>query len=101
MAARLWTYQAERFPLGKTVPLLAIFSAASINVSAFLAGRELPGISAYLAAFLLALTIFFQMRVCDEVKDQKIDAAYRPDRPIPRGLVSLRLIVSLGMASAV
>ncbi|MEM8792359.1 MAG: UbiA family prenyltransferase [Pseudomonadota bacterium] len=77
-----------------------IFSAASINVSAFLAGRELPDIGAYLAGFVLAISIFFQMRVCDEVKDHEIDAAYRPERPIPRGLVSLRLIVKLGLLSS-
>lgn len=99
LAARLWTYQAERFPLAKTVPLLAVFSAASITVSAVLAGRELPGIGGYLIGFGLVFILFFQLRVCDEVKDLEDDRAYRPERPIPRGLVSLRLIVSLGLAT--
>ena len=31
---RLWIYQRERFPLSRTALLLAVFSAASINVSA-------------------------------------------------------------------
>ncbi|MDN5567267.1 MAG: UbiA family prenyltransferase [Paracoccus sp. (in: a-proteobacteria)] len=95
----LWTYQRERFPLSKTAPLLAVFSAASICASAVLAGRPLPGPGAYLAGFFIAMTLFFQMRVCDEVKDQGDDRRYRPDRPIPRGLVSLRLIVGLGVVS--
>lgn len=99
LAARLWVYQAERFPLTKTVPLLAVFSAASINVSAFLAGRPLPGMFAYLIGFGLVLILFFQMRVCDEVKDLEDDKAYRPERPIPRGLVSLQLIVGLALAT--
>ncbi len=30
----LWIYQKERFPLFKTAPLLAVFSAASLSVSA-------------------------------------------------------------------
>ena len=93
----LWIYQSERFPLAKTVPLLGVFSAASINVSAFLAGRDLPGPTAYLTGFVLALILFFQMRVADEVKDAEDDAAYRPERPIPRGLVSLRTIVICGL----
>jgi 4-hydroxybenzoate polyprenyltransferase len=96
---RLWTYQAERFPLVKTVPLLVVFSASSVNVSAFLAGRDLPGWGAYAAAFVVALLLFFQLRVCDEIKDQEIDATYRPERPIPRGLVSLSLISGLGIAT--
>lgn len=96
----LWTYQAERFPLAKTAPLLAVFSAASLAVSAELAGRPLPGPGAFLAAFVVAMALFFQMRVCDECKDLAQDRLYRPERPIPRGLVSLGLIVSLGAATA-
>lgn len=97
--AKLWIYQAERFPLAKTVPLLAVFSAASINVSAVLAGRQPPAISGYVVGLILGLVIFFQMRVLDEVKDREVDAKYRPERPIPRGLVSLRLIVGLAAAA--
>lgn len=97
--SRLWTYQSERFPLAKVVPLLVVFSAASVTLSAVLGQRALPGISTYLTAFLLVLILFFQMRVCDEVKDLDDDQRYRPERPIPRGLVSLRLIVGIGLAT--
>lgn len=100
LAERLWTYQAERFPLKKTVPLLAVFSAASVNVSALLAGRTLPGWSPYALAFALVFVLFFQMRAADEAKDAEDDRRYRPERPIPRGLVSLPLIVGLALAMA-
>ena len=96
LASRLWIYQSERFPLKKTAPLLAVFSAASICVSATLSGRDLPGFGAFLAGFILAMCLFFQMRVCDEVKDLADDLKYRPTRAIPRGLVALRTIVTLG-----
>jgi 4-hydroxybenzoate polyprenyltransferase len=99
-APALWAYQQERFPLAKTGPLLAVFSAASICVSAILAERPLPGFGGFLAGFVIAMLLFFQMRVCDEYKDLDDDRRYRPNRPIPRGLVSLRLILGLGMASA-
>jgi UbiA prenyltransferase family len=95
---RLWTYQAERFPLGKTAVLLAVFTAASINASALLAGRPLPDAWAYALALGVTLVIFFQLRACDEVKDLEDDRRYRPERPIPRGLVSLQLIVGLAVA---
>lgn len=97
--AALWTYQKERFPLAKTVPLLAVFSAASISVSAELAGRPLPGWGAFAAGFAVAMLLFFQMRVCDEYKDLEDDKRYRPDRPIPRGLISLRAVLTLGLVS--
>ncbi|MGB0960424.1 MAG: UbiA family prenyltransferase [Halocynthiibacter sp.] len=95
----LWTYQKERFPLFKTVPLLAMFSAASLSVSAELAGRPFPSFGGYIAGFVVAMMLFFQLRVCDEYKDLEEDKLYRPDRPIPRGLISLRFIVSLGFVS--
>lgn len=95
---RLWIYQGERFPLLRTVPLLAAFGAASINVSALLAGRSLPPLSTYAVAIAVLLIVFFQMRACDEVKDADDDQRWRPERPIPRGLVSLRLIVGLALA---
>ena len=100
LAARLWTYQAERFPLGKTAVLCAVFSAASVSVSAHLAARPVPGPAAYLAAFVITLAFFFQLRVLDEIKDKEDDARLRPERPIPRGLVRLETIIALGIASA-
>ena len=51
---RVMIYQRERFPLARTVPLLAVFSAASMNVSASLAGRPYPDAAAYAAGFVLA-----------------------------------------------
>lgn len=101
LLARLWTYQAERFPLVQTVPLLGAFSAASVTASARLADRPLPGLSAYLIAFLIVMVFFWQMRALDEVKDADIDRRYRPERPIPRGLVSLKLILGLAAAAVV
>jgi 4-hydroxybenzoate polyprenyltransferase len=95
--ARWWVYQAERFPLIKTVPLLAMFSAASISVSAVLAGRPVPGLGAYAIGFGMVFLLFFQLRVCDEIKDAEDDRRYRPERPIPRGLVTLREVVILGI----
>ncbi len=94
---KLNVYQAERFPLKKTVPLLAVFSAASVTVSANLANRELPSIAAYLIGFAIVFIVFFQMRVCDEVKDGEDDKRYRPERPVPRGLISLQTLVLLGV----
>jgi 4-hydroxybenzoate polyprenyltransferase len=101
LPARLWTYQAERFPLVQTVPLLGAFSAASVTASARLADRPLPGVDAYLVAFLIVMVFFWQMRALDEVKDADTDRRYRPERPIPRGLVSLKLILWLAGLAAV
>lgn len=72
LAERPWIYQRERFPLGKTAGLLAVFSAASISVSAHLAGRGLPPVTTFAGARAVVLT-FFQLRACDEIKDRGDD----------------------------
>jgi 4-hydroxybenzoate polyprenyltransferase len=97
---RLWLYQAERFPLARTALLVAVFASASVSVSAHLAHRGLPSWPSYVVAFLAVLIFFYQLRASDEVKDRDDDAKYRPERPIPRGLVSLRLIVGIAIAAA-
>ncbi len=101
LARRLWIYQSERFPLGKTALLVAVFSAAGINASALFAARPLPGWGAYALGFAVTLMFFFHLRVFDEIKDAEDDARFRPERPIPRGLVSLRLIVGLGLFTVI
>jgi 4-hydroxybenzoate polyprenyltransferase len=101
LARRLWIYQAERFPLGKTALLLLVFSASSISVSAHLAGRPLPGPWTFAVAWLVSIAFFFQLRACDEHKDFDDDRLYRPERPIPSGLVSLRLIAMLAVVAGI
>ena len=102
LPTRLWIYQAERFPLARTAALVAIFSSASIAVSARLGGRPLPPATAFIVAFIAVLILFFQMRACDEVKDNEDDCRFRPERPVPRGLVSLReIVVTAGLLGVV
>ncbi len=98
---KLWIYQADRFPIFKTTLLLGVFSAASISVSAHLGDRSLPGVMTFFVAWFATLVIFFQMRACDEYKDLDDDRLYRPERPIPSGLVSLRLIISIGIIGGI
>lgn len=97
---RLWIYQNERFPMGRTALLVAVFSAAGISASAHFSGRALPGWPAFALAFGITLALFFHLRVFDEIKDAEDDAKYRPERPIPRGLVSQGLIVRIGLVTA-
>lgn len=101
LARRLWVYQAERFPLGKTATLLAVFSAASVSVSAQLAGRPLPGWWTFGVVWLVAIILFFHLRAADEWKDLEDDRRFRPERPVPSGLVSLSLIVGIAVGLGV
>lgn len=90
--ARLWVYQRERFPLMQHGPLIAAFSFCAVSYSAHLRGGVWPSLAAIVVAFLSAFGFFLQLRLADEFKDAEEDARWRSYRPVPRGLVSLRLL---------
>ena len=84
-------YQRERFPLASHVPLVAAFSASAVCFSSLLRGHyAAPTAAALGVAFLTSLLFFLQLRIADEFKDFEEDSRFRPYRPVPRGLVTLR-----------
>jgi 4-hydroxybenzoate polyprenyltransferase len=94
-------YQRERFPLAAHAPLVAAFSASAVCFSSLVRGHLAAPPAATLAvAFVTSLLFFLQLRIADEFKDFEDDARYRPYRPVPRGLVSLRELAWVGAAAA-
>lgn len=99
---RWWIYQKERFPLMAHGPLIAAFSASAVSYSALLRGPgEVPRWESYVVAFLVSLGSFLLLRIADEFKDAEEDARWRPYRPVPRGLVTLRELGRIGIAVGV
>ncbi len=98
LLSRLWIYQSERLPLLRTGALVAVFASASISVSAQLAGRDFPPVYVFVASAMVTLVFFMHLRICDEFKDAEVDRRYRPERPVPRGLVSLAELRGVGIA---
>jgi hypothetical protein len=106
LPGRLLAYQAERFPLVQFVPLIALFTFSSAAYSRL--ARGAPGFvpaSRLAVGALTAITFFFVLRVLDEHKDRDVDRRFRPELPVPRGLVTqaeLRLTAgaALGLAAA-
>jgi 4-hydroxybenzoate polyprenyltransferase len=114
-------YQKERFPLANYGPLIAVFSISAVCYSLLLRERwadpvlirqagsiwQLEGFSllqtvgAALIAFIVTLLFFLQLRIADEFKDFEDDVRYRSYRPVPRGLVSLKELGIVAIASAV
>jgi len=101
MTNRWWTYQRERFPIFAHGPLVVIFCLAVLLFSSLQQGGEMPELTRIIGAVISTLILFFQLRVADEFKDFETDSRYRPHRPVPRGLVSLRELGRLAVAGAV
>ena len=102
---RAWIYQRERFPIAGHGPLILCFSLSALSFSAvlhddtqsFLASSPwLPAIVSFTTCFLF----FLQLRIADEFKDFEEDSLYRPYRPVPRGLVTLRALGFVFVAAA-
>jgi 4-hydroxybenzoate polyprenyltransferase len=96
---RLWVYQAERFPLVKHGLLIAAFATSGVCVSALLRGST-PDPRAILVALVVLFGFFVQLRVADEHKDLEDDTRFRPERPVPRGLVTLGELRAVALIAA-
>ncbi len=98
LAVRLWIYQAERFPLLKHGVVIGAFVSSAVCVSTLLAGtRQPPSATIFCVAFAVVLGMFLLLRIADEFKDAACDAQYRPERPVPRGLVSLQVLAGAAL----
>jgi 4-hydroxybenzoate polyprenyltransferase len=106
MLQRFWVYQRERFPLLTQGILIAIISLCGVSFSFLLRGSADNAafrshawtphfVFSILVAFGSALGFFFQLRVADEFKDYQDDLIYRPYRPVPRGVITLRELALL------
>jgi hypothetical protein len=90
LARRLYTYQAERFPLATGAVAIAAFAFSAVAFSRISRGAAgfIP-LPRFALGLFTVLGFFFTLRVLDEHKDQDLDRAWRPELPVPRGLVSL------------
>ena len=103
LPARWWRYQAERFPLFGYAPLITAFTFASISYSR--SARRFAGLPdaagfvpwpLFAVGAFTSLACFLLLRVLDEHKDAETDRRWRPELPVPRGLVSLGELRVLG-----
>ncbi len=102
LASRLWVYQRERFPIFKHGALILVFSGGEALYGARLRGSGIdwrPDGWAILVAAAVCFGFFLQLRIADEHKDAEDDRLWRPERAVPRGLVTLGEL--RGVAAAV
>lgn len=94
---RFLTYQAERFPFLAHGLLIAAFSFSAIAYSRICRGAVgFIDFKIYGIGVFITVTLFFLVRIFDEHKDAEDDARYRPDLPVPRGLVTLNELKRVG-----
>lgn len=82
-------FLAERFPLGRHLPLIVCFFAANALAARQATGMPLPGAATLVIGGAAITLVFLHLRVFDEIKDYDTDRSVHPDRPLPRGLLSV------------
>jgi 4-hydroxybenzoate polyprenyltransferase len=90
LMGRWFIFSKERFPFLRHVFLIVFYVAANALVG--LSSVSLNIIPTYkiILSALAALAIFFHLRIFDEIKDYKNDLVVHKDRPLARGLISVR-----------
>ncbi len=95
---RFIQYQKERFPFLQHGLLITVFTFSAASYSHMCRGESgfIP-LSHFVIGAITAILFFFLLRICDEFKDFKDDSTYRPYRAVPRGLISLKELASIGV----
>ena len=98
LAKRLWIYQKERFPLGILTITTAAVLASTFAVLEWTGYYDIP-LWKYVALGVAGLSFMLHTRIIDEIRDKEVDDVHHPDRPVQRGLVSIRELTVLGYAN--
>lgn len=81
---RFWVFQQER------VPIIALFAVGLIvTIGIAKVSHNLNWTRVLIAAFMSTL-YFLQIRLADEPKDFEHDNKFHPNRPVQRGLITLK-----------
>ena len=118
-------YLNERFPLGKNSFFVLIFTLSGYIYTGLLYNSKIikPTLSKevnrvllfwdkeidkvpiiwykLLPLFIIIFMFFFQLRITDEFKDYEEDLKYRAYRPVQRGIISLKALGKIGIATII
>ncbi len=98
---RLGRFVLERFPLQSYGPLIVALVICG-RAAAALASDVPLRVNWETAAITLAVaSAFLQLRILDELRDEDLDRAGRPQRPLPRGLVTVAELRGFAAVAAV
>jgi 4-hydroxybenzoate polyprenyltransferase len=98
LAHRFWIYQRERFPLSILSITTAAVLASTFAVLEWTGFYDIP-LWKYIALGVAGLSFMLHTRIIDEIRDKEVDDVHHPDRPVQRGLVSIRELTVLGYAN--
>jgi len=106
-------YLNERFPLGKNSFFVLIFTLSGYIFTGLLYNSKIINQifskeikvpmpwHKIVALFIIIFMFFLQLRITDEFKDYEEDLKYRAYRPVQRGVVTLKALGKIGIATVI
>jgi len=92
---RLYEFQKERLQLEVLIFTTSAVVLSSVAVSLPLGENIFNYLTEIIISFITLLLFMFHIRVLDEHKDYNFDSKYHKERPIQRGLISLKELLIL------
>ena len=94
MIRNLFQYLNDRFPLQQYIPLALLMFTSIFAYCGILDGRgaSFTISEITIGGFFIVVLTFFLLRLFDELKDWKDDIENFPERPISKGIVSIKSI---------
>ena len=104
-------YLNERFPLGKNSIFVLIFTLSGYIFTGLLYNSKIINQifskeikvpmpwHKIVALFIIIFMFFLQLRITDEFKDYEEDLKYRAYRPVQRGVITLKALGKIGIAT--
>ena len=106
-------YLNERFPLGKNSIFVLIFTLSGYIYTGLLYNSKIINQifskeikvpmpwHKIVALFIIIFMFFLQLRITDEFKDSEEDLKYRAYRPVQRGVITLKALGKIGIATVI
>ena len=105
-------YLNERFLLGKNSFFVLIFTLSGYIYTSLLYNSKIMYLFTnvvkirifqykIIALFIIIFMFFFQLRITDEFKDYEEDLKYRAYRPVQRGIICLKTLEKIGIATVI
>lgn len=93
---RFLSYLEERFPPYQMLPLVLVLGLSCSMIAQFISRPKSFAAVPCVISFVSLLLFLFRLRIFDEFKDFDHDKQFYPDRPVPRGLVTLSELQKVG-----
>lgn len=90
LIGRWLIFSRERFPLLRHVLLIVFYVAANALVGLCSVSLNIIPTYKIILCAIAVLALFLHLRIFDEIKDYKNDLVVHKDRPLARGLISVR-----------